>query len=309
MKAPLLNKQRVEKQTLKSWALIVLLVILALFCLTSGEVRVNDEVQFGTKPGSAPAAAPSDSSGASTSTARTSSNPPNSASTSGSQSNPASGPPQQFTHMSTRSMHRSSISKGRENMAIRSAGPLPNLPTEPSASSHTFRSAGPLPETPIEPSASSHTFPAVSRSSVPPAQSSEREALEGLLHINLPSSLGQQQQTEQGEQETVVILDAEEAKRGPGHRTDVGEFKRNESAARADDVRDVLDLVLAMTIPRAREVIETYDKRVLKAVKEALQQKGLSLKFSIQQRNWWIEKVKFAYDMHKGAGPSTLTKD
>lgn len=291
MKAPLLNKERVEKQTLKSWALIVLLVILALFGLTSGEVRVNDEVQFGTKPtkGTAPAAAPSDSSGASTSTAQTSSNPPNSASTSGSQSNPTSGPPQQFTHISTRSMRRSSISKERDNMAIRSAGPLPDLPTEPSASSHSF--------------------PAVSGSSFPPAQSSEREALEGLLHINLPSSLGQQQQTEQGEQETVVILDAVEAKRGPGHRTDVGEFKRDDSAARADDVRDALDLVLAMTTPRDREVLATYDKRVLKEVKEALQQKGLSLKFHVQQRDWWNQKVKFAYDMHKGAGPSTLTKD
>jgi len=266
MKTPLMFKERVDKLTFKYWALIVLLVILALFCLTSGAIRMNDEVQLGTNPtqGSAPAAAPSDSSGASTLTAQTvasSSNPPNSASTSGTQSNPASGPPQQSTHMSTR---------GNDNMAIRRAAIRSGFWSEP-----------------------------------PPQSSAEREALEGLLHIDLPDSLGQQQQTTQGEQETVVILDAVVAPRGPGRRTHVGEVKRNESNANSDDVRDVLDLVLAMTVPTNGETLVTYDKRVLNGVREALHQKGLLLKMSIQQRNWWGRKVKFAYDLHKGAGPST----
>lgn len=278
MKTPLMFKERVDKLTFKYWALIVLLVTLALFCLTSGAIRMNDEVQLGTNPtqGSAPAAAPSDSSGASTLTAQTvasSSNPPNSASTSGTQSNPASGPPQQSTHMSTR---------GNDNMAIRRAAIRSGFWSEPSASSHAF--------------------PAVSGSS---QSSAEREALEGLLHIDLPDSLGQQQQTTQGEQETVVILDAVVAPRGPGRRTHVGEVKINESNANSDDVRDVLDLVLAMTVPTNGETLVTYDKRVLNGVRVALHQKGLLLKMSIQQRNWWGRKVKFAYDLHKGAGPST----
>ena len=110
--------------------------------------------------------------------------------------------------MYTRSMRR-------ENMAAQSIGSLAEHPAEPSAYSYAFRSAGPLPQLPTEPSASSHAFPEVSGNPVPPSGSPEHEALEGLLHVNLPASLGQQQQVEQGELETVVILDAEEAKRGP----------------------------------------------------------------------------------------------
>jgi len=314
MKTPLVSKQRVEKRTFKSWALIVLLVTVALFCWTSGEIRVNDEVEFGTNPNKrpAPAAALSDSSGASTSAAQTvasSSNPSSIASTGGSQSNPANEPPQQFTPMYTRSMHRGS--RERENMAVRRTGSLAEHPAEPSASSQTFRSAaGPLPQPLTETSASSHAFPAISGNPVPASGSPELDALEGLLHINLPSSLGQQQQIEQGEQETIVILDAVEAKRGPGHRTVEGEFKRDESATTVEDIRDILDWVLAMNAPRGREKLDTYGQRILKGVKEELRRKGLSkFRSTIQERNWWKQKVKFAYDMHRGAGPSTLTND
>ena len=147
--------------------------------------------------------------------------------------------------MYTRSMRR-------ENMAAQSIGSLAEHPAEPSAYSYAFRSAGPLPQLPTEPSASSHAFPEVSGNPVPPSGSPEHEALEGLLHVNLPASLGQQQQVEQGELETVVILDAEEAPRGPGRRTKEGEIKRNESDAGADDVRDVLDWVLTINAPRGR---------------------------------------------------------
>ena len=159
--------------------------------------------------------------------------------------------------MYTRSMRR-------ENMAAQSIGSLAEHPAEPSAYSYAFRSAGPLPQPPTEPSASSHAFPEVSGNPVPPSGSPEHEALEGLLHVNLPASLGQQQQVEQGELETVVILDAEEAPRGPGRRTKTGEIKRNESDAGADDVRDVLDWVLAINAPRGRMLKRHFSERACK---------------------------------------------
>jgi len=306
MKTPLVNKDRVEKRIFKTWILVAFLVSVSLLCFRSNELRKKEEVQLGMNPNeaSAPAAAPPDASGGSSSNAQPGPSSSNSGDGSATQSNPASEPPQQYTHMSTRSMHRIAMSRGRENMAMRSAGPL-----------LARRSAGPLPgvdpiyipDHPIEPSTSSHTFPEASGSSLPPSDSPEREALEGLLHIDLPSSLGQQQQqTEPIEQETVEILDADYAPRGPGRRTQEGLIQRDESSANADDVREVLDLVLAMNPPRKREALRVYDARILKVVKQTLREnKGLTVKSAVHNRNWWAEKVKFAYDMHKGAGPST----
>lgn len=197
------------------------------------------------------------------------------------------------------------------NFGLRNTPTSGMMATRGQARAEAVRSAGPLlslqQTREPEPAYRSVAGPSFT-GNVPSKESSEYGALEGLLHLDLPSSLEGVQRSQpipdEDEGETVVILDGEAVQRGPGRRTKPGIVLDRPDRANVDDINPVLERLLATVVPVPGESSIAYQKRIIHRVKDALALSGKVMSYDLSKRNWFVNKVYSFYNAHKGAGPS-----
>jgi len=138
----------------------------------------------------------------------------------------------------------------------------------------------------------------------PSSDSPEWNAAEGLLHLDLASSVQDTQEAlepaaEAPAEDVVVILDAIAAPRGPGRRTQTGVVRHDTGRAAVDAIRQRVDDILHSNRPNGREVLQTYMDRIAKLVRQSFIDDGLVAKYSFEARQWYHDRVGEEYNSSK----------
>jgi len=150
----------------------------------------------------------------------------------------------------------------------------------------------------------------------PSSDSPEWNAAEGLLHLDLASSVQDTQEAlepaAEAPAEDVVILDAIAAPRGPGRRTQTGVVHQDTGRAAVDAIRQRVDEILHSNRPNGREVLQTYIDRIAQLVRKSFIDDGLVAKYSFEARQWYHDRVGEEYSLSKNkasnAGSSTARR-